>query len=509
MAWNYDRSQKRVKDSLIPLDEIEIKPLSRPMDLESLSEKRCRTVFGAHLYADVINFDYLLTDATLAQDGHKRLVRALHVYEQEVTRIVEGTFEGTRVHFQGPKVHAVLYVPVDDASEIATRGALCALTIELLCRGPFSKLFPAYKDFRVSSGLDIGSAVATKNGTRGDRELLFLGNAANKAAKIVPAAGNRIAATRSVLSLIEDDLADLLQANDRTMTDIRDALAASGSDWQDDVSFERMKEAVEAIPLKDISISGATARIDKSRLSIRNNKRVVAASVFGDVAGFTPLIAGAEDEEQYKQLIQWFHLIRKEMREVVVTDFDGVRIQYQGDRIQGLLHLPADDVDAISVTAIQAAAGLQSSMEYVLNEYAPDKKVHLAVGADIGATLASSLGTRGDRDVICIGRAPRRAAAYEDHVEGTETCISPEIHERIPEKWQELFEQDTRTDAWVARGLTQRQLDDIAEASILEDAREVTLRASSAGVGVHVGTQQEDEDGVQYRAAKPTRPWAH
>ena len=37
------------------------------------------------------------------------------------------------------------------------------------------------------------------------------------------------------------------------------------------------------------------------------------------------------------------HAIRREMATVVKTDHGGIRVQYQGDRVPGIFHMPKDD----------------------------------------------------------------------------------------------------------------------------------------------------------------------
>ena len=69
-------------------------------------------------YFNIANFPTLASAATDNKDEMRRLVQAVHVYQREVTRIVEGvdTFDAVRVHFQGPKLHALIYRPIDCGS---------------------------------------------------------------------------------------------------------------------------------------------------------------------------------------------------------------------------------------------------------------------------------------------------------------------------------------------------------------------------------------------------------
>lgn len=60
------------------------------------------------------------------------------------------------------------------------------------------------------------------------------------------------------------------------------------------------------------------------------------------------------------------------MSSVIQEDYAGLHIQIQGDRIQGLFHLPRNDERAIALQTISAAIGLQSSMECTLKACLPE-----------------------------------------------------------------------------------------------------------------------------------------
>ena len=66
---------------------------------------------------------------------------------------------------------------------------------------------------------------------------------------------------------------------------------------------------------------------------------MTAATVFGDVSGFTAYIDKAAAEDRSKEALRVLHAIRREMAAVVKQDFGGVRVQFQGDRVQGSLFI--------------------------------------------------------------------------------------------------------------------------------------------------------------------------
>ncbi len=372
-----------------------------------------------------------------AQDDYKRLIQGVHIYQREVSRIVEHSamFDGLRVHFQGAKLHALFYRPIDDAQELATRAVLLQLVLKDFVRSVFNPAFPHYDDFAIAGGSDIGDAIGTKNGTRGDRELLFLGAPANHAAKIINDAG-QLRLTTNVYEALPADLQQLCRNVD---TDVYQIAAVSWADldellrvyditWDREASAARVKADKQAFPLQNIEYSSADVLIDLDNLSICNNKRVLGASLFADVSGFTRYIDAAATEEEQRSALRVFHAIRKEMSQVIRSDFAGLRIQFQGDRAQGLFHLPKDDAAIIATHAVETAIGAQSSMEKTLKELVPEAaNLKLAVGVDLGTTLVSKLGARAQRDRICLGEAVERAAECEEECEGGQIGITRDV----------------------------------------------------------------------------------
>jgi class 3 adenylate cyclase len=210
VSWNQATSSARIAAHLENLGEIEVKKLVREADLDSLlTETVCRRIYGAHVYATIPNFAELSSDTTLSRDGYARLIRCVHCYQREVSRIVESVFDGVRVHFQGPKLHALIYRPIDDAKEIAVRAVLLQLVLRDFMKSIFNAAFPSYTDFALASGSDIGEVIGTKNGQHGDRELLFVGAPANYAAKMITT-GSRLSSNIHVQ--LPEDVQELCTA---------------------------------------------------------------------------------------------------------------------------------------------------------------------------------------------------------------------------------------------------------------------------------------------------------
>lgn len=490
MGWSQAISSARVAAHLENLSDIEVAKLVREADLDTLlSETVCRRIYGAHIYATIPNFANLSSDTTLSRDGYARLIRCVHCYQREVSRIVESVFDGVRVHFQGPKLHALIYRPIDDGLEIASRAVLLQLVLRDFVTNVFNVAFPYYADFALASGSDIGEVIGTKNGQHGDRELLFVGAPANYAAKMITTGSHLSPAMHAQLP---DDIRNLCTATGdlyritASQARLDELLEAHDLTWLRSKSTERLENDRDAVPLAEIEYSDATSKIRFDQLSLRHNKRVVAASLFADVCGFTKYIDAAQTDDERIGALRVFAALRREFAKVVKEDFDGVRVQYQGDRIQAIFHLPKGDRAVIALEAVRAAVGLQSSMEITLKENLPEAQaLGISVGVDIGTMLASMLGTRGQRDRICLGIPVEKAAELEELHDKTDIAITPPVYSELPNDIKDLFEKSG--DAYVATELTMDSLEFAEKAVVYDSGGRVALGAAIGAAGIGIG----------------------
>ena len=338
----------------------------------------------------------------------------------------------------------------------------------------------------------------TQNGVKGDRELLFVGHPANHAAKIVGSLGSH-RLTRAVYDLLpakRRDICEPVPDDDRGLYQVK-ALISDELDvlcsefniaWDREASAERVEDDRKQFPLSEIEIGDAEVLIDMNLLSIKNNKRVGAASLFADLAGFTAYIDAASTPARQEEALRVLHVVRKEFTKVTTDDFDGVRVQFQGDRIQVFFHLPKGLEKQIIRKAVDAAAGIQSSIDVVKECLAEAKNLSVAVGIDYGTTLVSKLGTRGARDRICLGEAVEQAAKIEERIEGTETGLSATAPAQLPKEIGLLFQWKKELQSFVARGLTADVLERAEESEKIKEQETASVSRSAAGVSVVGGT---------------------
>jgi hypothetical protein len=365
MSWDETRSRERIAAHLESMGQISIEDLGRQADLEALlTETRCRRIAGAHAYSEISNFPSIVS--TASGEALQEAVRALHIWQRRTVAIIESVFDGVFVHFQGPRMHALIYRPYDTEAQ-ATRAVLLLLVLDDLAQSQFNARFSTLADFQLRSGCDIGTVVGTRNGVNGDRELLFVGDPANWAAKII-AGRRRITVTQRIVDALPNDIAQYVDAENEgdprviscTSSELAALLWKFGFAYDGPAHGDAIDNDLDALPLDEVKISGARTIVDFDSLSVRDNKLINAASIFGDIDGFTSYVAAAdaESDDSIVEALRVFAVIRKELARVVKRDYDGVRVQYQGDRTQAMVHLPEGDGTGIAEEAVRIAAAI-------------------------------------------------------------------------------------------------------------------------------------------------------
>lgn len=489
MVWNYDESYNRVSKHLDDMGEIEIKPYVKEMDLDGLSETRCRDIFGAHIYAEIRNLSTLVSQRT-TKPARQELIQATHLYQREVARIATAV-GAERIHFQGGRAHLLVHHPIQDGEGIGKKAVLLQLVLDRF-GVVFNTEFGDLEDVEIRSGADMGQAIGTRNGTSGDRELLFLGAPANHAAKLLDpeAAPRRL--TKAIADVLPEDLTAFVVADGDTskllrptVAELKDLLEKYDIEWSPEACGDRLRDDRDQFPADKAELWGTTTKVDFDTLSYTNSKLVDAATLYGDVSGFTAYIDAARTDDKKRERLREFHAIRLEMARVVKDDFNGVRVQFQGDRVQGLFHLPADEAAGISDEAVRAGVGLQSSFEKVLKVLLPGiADLGLAVGISRGDTIAARLGQYAHRDRICLGSEVLRAERNEERVGKNQIGISANVRDHLGKTLADQFEWDAAKGCYVATGLDQDKLDLAEDAEALMLGKSAFVSSAAAGVTV-------------------------
>jgi class 3 adenylate cyclase len=471
MAWTYEKSRDRVKarwDRRSDLD-ISVEKLGRQMELANITLPKSKRVRGVHLYATVAGTGQIdvLTDNTAAAGS----IRILGAWLAEASRIATA-LEVPVIAAQGARIHLLNYRPIDDDKKLARDAVLLAAALRRMTVGALNSQLDTVAMLNCRTGLDLGETVGTRGGTGGDSEVLFLGSPANRAAKLlgtrkIVVSARLYDALDGVLDLTAEEIEDQ-DAWALSMTDDAHdaAIDKFGFAWSVKKSTDRLTEDLEKWPVERCKVGGATETLKFDSLSRSSSKLIEAAVLIADIDGFSAYIESFEDDDEKRDAIVALDMIRYELREVLRNDYSGgVRVQYQGDNIVGLVHMPGKATTKVAERALDIAAGMQASMQHTLSEIVPEaNKLTVTVGVALADTLATQLGPRGRRDAMVVGPAVTKADRISAALDGTEVGFSKHAYEALSEHLQASFVWSSSAQAWVAADLPADKLDLIKEA---------------------------------------------
>jgi len=455
-TWNKERAAKRIEGRLaeLPLHEIEIKDYVRATDIGNLARNIAYRVDGVHIYADILNLKDMLHVTNMeGETCHRRTLRFLNLHYRAVHRIV-GRIEAIRVDFHNQRLHSVITKPYDLESDRLHRAvATGQLIIDVLARTGEDADHPAAK---VRIGIDSGKALAVNNGRRGHREPLFLGEPANLAAKRA-AGGNAPGIfltnkARAVIGLrdVANEDATSLTAGEINRSQGIAKLAVSADEivkeWQEDLANN---------PIGVFGFSGHTppfSTLDIEALSVKNSRRQDAATVYGDLDGFTDYVTrNIAVNDSARHVVRTLHVLRSELDAVLHSDFEGRKVRFIGDCIHGLAGegtaQTTDDEETISNMTLCAGA-MRSSFDLAIQKLKEDgtdaSSLGLAIGFEYGPMTVSRLGMKGDLVRCSVSRGVLAAEASQRRCSGSETAIGEVAFERGTEAVRKLFETDLK-----------------------------------------------------------------
>lgn len=433
MGWNREKVQQRIKDRDFKSSEVEVTKHAKEMDFSNLGPKEVREVLGSHIYLDIRNIDSLVEEAGNDKDKQRKLIRALNT----LLRAQNSLFPDQQIiQVQSARLHIINFKPYEDKANICKSSIVAALNYISFIHDVFNDVFHELTGLSCSAGSSHGKFFVGNIGKKGDRELISLGSSANWGAKILNGSGTLNITEESYLVLPADLKAIFSKEvfKDRVIysskilswNEYPELKKNYACDYDPEALKSLIKDYKDSIALADIDITGTIQKLDFTLLSAKNTKRFHTVTLFCDLDGFTTYISEAEKNGTVKELVRLFHGVRCELQNVV-EDFDGVPVQHRGDCLIATFNLPVDDEKKHKKieNVIQAAVGLLSSMEE-LNKYFKDyPNLNLAIGIDGGMTIATKLGTNGDKDKILIGNSVTKAEnLQQDQTSGNEVVMT-------------------------------------------------------------------------------------
>ncbi|WEK58850.1 MAG: adenylate/guanylate cyclase domain-containing protein [Candidatus Brevundimonas phytovorans] len=418
---------------------------------------RAVTTHGAHIYANLLEYNTVLMEAGRETEAsHERALQLLHLHYSACEHLL-AAFDIERVDFHGSRLHAVVLTPEGrdrEAERINKAIAFAAAFREMVAEGG-----RRYDDLQTSVriGIDSGPAVAVNSGRRSEPEPLFIGSPANHAAKL--AAGDvpgiyltpRAQAVRTgVAPLAASRISEEVERNI-----LRGASGQAPSPFRR--SFEdarsRFIEDQDALVKANGGVRPAVFNFHYREPPLRsirfqdhppsNTIRLELASLFADIDGFTAYVDNAIATGGIARAVANLHVLRAEMADVLQLDFGGRKVRFIGDCLHGVLAVgTAREVDARETVrrATMAAAGIRSSFDLCKKSLTGIETLGIAIGIEYGPTPICRLGLRGEASIRCSSsKATCVSEARQGDCNGTETAIGDRAYREGGAMVQKLF----------------------------------------------------------------------
>lgn len=461
MSWNEERSRQRIAKllSAVPEGDIKVENFATEYRARRAVEARLSgkaalpgidglpfnaviVTDGVHVYANLLDYDIFLEEIGRETEAGSRLVlEFLHLHYSGMDRLIEA-FGAQRVDHHGGRVHAVVLEPAGEAQEAERIDTALALAAAM--RALVNEASAAHQrryGSRIRVGVESGVALAVNSGRRGEPEPLFIGDAANLAAKLADGEAEGVAVGPRARQILAT--APTRQVNDHNLlldeaSYVQKASAASV--YGAAAGKNRIDDAFTQFRAVELAQVGSPARfaffrhdlplrtIDFATLSPSRSARQESASLFADLSGFTAYVHDGMASGKVRQIVSNLHVLRGEMA-AVLRDFGGRKIRFIGDCIQGVLaegdQHQTNDLMTVR-QAVECAGALRSSFELCQRLLPGIERLGLTIGIELGSTPVTRLGIRGDRSVRC---ASSRAVTVSERVQGdcgyNETALGP------------------------------------------------------------------------------------
>lgn len=436
--------------------------------LFSLADGAAVLVDTVQVYVRLLNYDdFRLDGGRETTDSHARGLALLHTLYSAADRVVEGA-GGQRVDYHGARLHAVVIEPHGEASvreRIAAALDLAQQMVELARLAGRQFLGELGGNLRFRVGIDAGPCVAINSGRSDEREPMFVGPAANHAAKLAQGdiegiyLSDRVRAIyglRRMATIVDEKAfaATSIELGTVQGSPTGPHGTAKAAGRFDGWLVEARDQLWMPLSPRDFAFHQHTPplrSIDYAQLSPSRSIRMPLAVIFADLDRYTAYIDRCMAEGCLDEAVRLLHVLRSEMNAVVQNDFGGRKVRFIGDCILAILAVGSAheiDLQGTVTRAALCAGALRSSFD-LCGEIMPEaRKLGLAIGIETGETPISRIGIRGvDRAVRVVSSlAVRGSESSQSDCGGTQTRLGPNAYADANAAVRSLFWRDRTAD---------------------------------------------------------------
>lgn len=367
-----------------------------------------RKLEGCHFYINIVNLDEVVTKEE-KETGN--VIHAIHALDTFFTSIeVYSKKKYSEIlkieKITGSRLHMYVLEDIMEAYKAVSDIAVYAYMLSTFLNHNIGK-FRSLETFKIQVGCCYGKFYDFIFESDYEAEETTIGYAANYAAKL------QHITDIGWISISENIYMELQENKDlyckKTNSSIKKYdqecyytvnIAKINKSKSIDSGLEYAKELANKVNLSDISFQSPSQKISFGALTKKEGKKIEGIPLFADVRGFTKKFE--EDDSNLKEMANKTQDILTAMYNVI--NKKGIHVQFQGDREFALYH----NYDSYSCYTDAVTAGMR--IIDAVSEYG----VCVGVGQSIGRMFVSKIGTRGEKDIVVLGKTVIEADSYED-----------------------------------------------------------------------------------------------
>lgn len=258
VIWDEEKWKKKTekyRDGL-PLDQIEISDAAVLINVDSLTERKCKRTSAVSFYADLDGFTRYVQEA---ENDEKvvSLIRQFHMIRAEFHAVVGSDYEGLILQHRGDCILGILHLPSGNGShnKRCQRAVDIAIGLQSSMEHVLNEHLKDREDIHVAVGLDVGKVFVTRLGKKGQRITICFGPEVTEAERLQQiSAAKQIRVSGEVYNQLNDE-------------DIREEFKRRGSAYvATDLTFPKLDEKKEEKAAEQGSL-GATVEEGHVRLT--------------------------------------------------------------------------------------------------------------------------------------------------------------------------------------------------------------------------------------------------
>lgn len=481
---------------------------------------------GFHLYVNIQNIAEIIKGDENKNDDLKRSIHRLHTYFCGLTKVVK-EYGGEVEKFTNGRCHVFLEKGEKETDSEYKIRVNALLVATMYFSDEIFNSIPKYKDynaFKVQAGLDYGEFY--KYDIEGLDEFTTIGAVANIAAKLtgVSPAKEIYITDDAREKLAEEDKKVFKRIDEPKEKEIQERLKGSPMIYcskytalnkRDDVTVflekirEEYKELANSVNLSEIEFEDARTKIDFKQLSLKKNKQITAGILFADIRGFTKLFnVSGNNLDDLKTVLAPLY----EEMNTAVEDHDGIRVQFQGDRIVAVFNKISGQSHDEIVRMFEAALEIKSSVKQISDDYADElknKQIKVGIGLCYGEFYATCLGARGAKDKLVLGNTALAGDVAENqYASDNEIVLSKECREHVAkiakENLPECIVIEEKLNAISTTGFYQTNID---ETSYKKEVKNVVLELGETEREKKAAIAMPNVIGVNGKRENVVRPY--